>query len=55
MIGESGKSLNKQLGKYKRVTKNNDDTDQIDEAHLKTNHRVNRLDPREQQKSSIQN
>ena len=31
MIDESGKSLNKWLGKQKWVTKNNDDTDQIDE------------------------
>ena len=55
MIGESGKSLNKRLGKHKRVAKDNDDTDQIDEPHLEINHRINRPDPRERQKLSIQN
>ena len=35
MIGESGKRLNKRLGKHKQVTRNNDDADHIDELHLK--------------------
>ena len=56
MIGESGKGLNKRLVKHKRVTKNNDDTYHIDDLHLEeTNHRINRLDPRERRKSSLQN
>ena len=52
MIGESGNSLNKQLAKHKRVTKTNDDTDHIDDPHLETKHRINRLDQGERLKSS---
>ena len=55
MIGELGNSLNKRLAKHKRVTKNNDDKDRIDEPHLETKHRINRLDQRERLKSSLQN
>ena len=43
MIGELGERLNKRLAKHKRVTKNNDDTNHIDEPHLETMHRITRL------------
>lgn len=55
MIGESGKSLNKWLAKHEQVTKDNDDTDHIDELRLEpTTELIGCRDPRER-KLRIQN